>query len=271
MGTLRGDNGGERPPEGGGVPDLPPEWGLIVIPDDASELDDEATALRREWRRAARINRWRQRLGLEPVRIGRRRSGTSLALPLLIMSIAIVATLTSLFALVWPNHAERRTPNAEPSAATSAATLADLTLLDSSAAPVRLRDNLPAVILLVDGCDCSGLISATASAAPASVTVLAIAHAAPPLAGTGARATASAAPAGPGPAAPGRQQAGSAPAGARIRALADPAGLLLATFRGAGAAAGEAIAVLVRKGGQIVSAVAVSGVDQLRAELPRLI
>src|SRR5258707_1749030 len=98
MGTLRGDNGGERPPEGGGVPDLPPEWGLVVIPDTPSELDNEAAALRREWRRAARVNRLRQRFGLAPPKIGRGRSGTTFALPLLIMSIAIVATLTSLFA-----------------------------------------------------------------------------------------------------------------------------------------------------------------------------
>jgi hypothetical protein len=269
MGTLRGDNGGERPPEGGGVPDLPPEWGLIVIPDDASELDDEATALRREWRRSARINRWRQRVGLAPVKIGRRSSGTSLTLPLLIMSIAIVATLTSLFALVWPNHPVRRAPNAEPSAATSAATLADLTLLDSSAAPVRLRDNLPAVILLVDGCACTDLISATASAAPAGVTVLAIGESAPPLPGAGA--TASGGPAGQGSAAPDKQQAGSAPARARLRALADPGGLLRTTFHVGRTTAGEAVAVLVRKGGQILDAVTVTAVDQIRAQLPRLL
>ena len=250
MGTLRGDNGGERPPEGGGVPNLPPEWGLIVIPDDASELDDEATALRREWRRAARSNRWRQRVGLAPVRIGRGRSGSSLALPLLIMSIAIVATLTSLFALVWPNHPVRRTPNAEPSAATSAAPLADLTLLDSSAAPIRLRDNLPAVILLVDGCNCAGLISATASAVPASVTVLAIGESAPPLAAAGAGSS-------------------GAPAG-RGRALADPAGLLRNTFHVGGTTTGEAVAVLVRKGGQILDTVRMTTVDQIRAQLPRL-
>ena len=44
MGSLRGDNGGERPPEGGGLPDLPPEWGTIVIPDDASALEAIAGA-----------------------------------------------------------------------------------------------------------------------------------------------------------------------------------------------------------------------------------
>lgn len=269
MGTLRGDNGGERPPEGGGVPDLPPEWGLIVIPDDASELDDEATTLRKEWRRAARINRWRQRFGLTPVKIGRGGGAGSLALPLLIMTIAILATLTSLFALVWPGHPVRRPPNWQPSAAASAMTLADLTLLDSSATPVRLHDNLPAVILLVDGCNCPGLISATAAAAPASVTVLAVGQAAPPLPDAAAGAGASAAPAGQDPASPDRQQAGAA--GARLRALADPTGLLRTTFHVGRTVTGEALAVLVRKGGQIVDTVRVNSVDQLRAQLSRLI
>src|SRR5262245_51803154 len=42
MGDLRPNNGGDMPPEDGGgarpgdLPDFPPEWGTIVIPDDAS-------------------------------------------------------------------------------------------------------------------------------------------------------------------------------------------------------------------------------------------
>ena len=47
MGSLRGDNGGGRAPDGGGLPDLPPEWGTIIIPDDAGELSREAAAIRR--------------------------------------------------------------------------------------------------------------------------------------------------------------------------------------------------------------------------------
>jgi hypothetical protein len=252
MGSLRGDNGGERPPEGGGVPDLPPEWGVIVIPDDAAELDNEASALRREWRREARVNRWRQRFGLAPVRIGRGRSGSSLALPLLIMSIAIVATLTSLFALVWPNHPARRATSSEPSTATSAATLADVTLFDADAKPVRLRDSLPAVILLVDGCDCGSLISATASAAPAAVTVVAVAHGVPALPARSADPAASGAPT------------------ARVRALADPAGVLLKTFRSGASAAGQAVALLVKRGGGILGAPTITSVDQIRADLAEL-
>jgi hypothetical protein len=252
MGTLRGDNGGERPPEGGGVPDLPPEWGVIVIPDDAAELDDEAVALRREWRRAARVNRWRQRLGLAPVKFGGH-TGSSLALPLLIMSIAIVATLTSLFALVWPNHPVRRT-GTQPSAATTAATLSDVTLYDAQAKPVRLHDTLPAVILLVDGCDCGRLISAVASGTPATVTVLAVAHAAPAL------------PAPPDPAG----QA-SAPPAARVRALADPAGVLLSTtFRSTANPPGTAVALLVRKNGEIQAAPVITSFDQIRVDVGQL-
>ena len=55
MGTLSGGNGGEQPPNGGGssdgVPELPPEWGFIVIPDDAAELEGEAGEVRRQLRR----------------------------------------------------------------------------------------------------------------------------------------------------------------------------------------------------------------------------
>jgi hypothetical protein len=254
MGTLRGDNGGERPPEGGGVPDLPPEWGVIVIPDDAAELDDEAGALRREWRRAARINRWRQRLGLAPVRIGGH-SGSSLALPLLIMSIAIVATLTSLFALVWPNHPVRRA-GIQPSAATTAATLADVTLYDAQAKPVRLRDNLPAVILLVDGCDCGSLISAVASGVPATVAVVAVAHVAP------------AVPSQPPP--PDSTGPASAVPATRVRALSDPAGALLTMFRSTTNPPGTAVALLVHKNGEIQAAPVITSFDQIRVDVGQL-
>jgi hypothetical protein len=227
---------------------------VIVIPDDAAELDDEASALRREWRRAARINRWRQRLGLSPVKIGGH-SGSSLALPLLIMSIAIVATLTSLFALVWPNHPVRRT-GTQPSAATTAATLADVTLYDAQAKPVRLRETLPAVILLVDGCDCGRLISAVSSGTPATVTVMAVAHAAP------------AVPAQSPPA----DSAGraSAPPATRVRALADPAGVLLSTFRSTTNPPGTAVALLVRKDGEIQAAPVITSFDQIRADVGEL-
>src|SRR5437763_13176165 len=115
MGTLRGDNGGERPPDGGGVPDLPPEWGTIVIPDDASALDQEAALVRKEMRRLSRRNRWRRRFGLPALVHGSVDDDTpALGLPLLIMSIAIIATLTSLFAIAWPSRAGQSTSTTHP-------------------------------------------------------------------------------------------------------------------------------------------------------------
>ena len=74
MGDLRPDNG-SPPDDGGGsqsrgLPDLPPEWGTIVIPDDPAELADEAEALRRELRGSARRTRFRKVLGLSGDRPG---------------------------------------------------------------------------------------------------------------------------------------------------------------------------------------------------------
>ena len=76
MGTLRGDNGGGQPPNGGGLPDLPPEWGVVIIPDDAAELDVEAAQVHRELRWYARGIRWRRRFHL-PVPVRRSPDGTA--------------------------------------------------------------------------------------------------------------------------------------------------------------------------------------------------
>jgi hypothetical protein len=245
MGTLRGDNGGERPQDGGGVPGLPPEWGAIVIPDDAAELDHEAAALRREWRRTARRDRWRRWLRLPP-RTGSPSldSSPALGIPLLIMTVAIIATLTSLFALAWPNRPTPRGATAGAAAASGTATLSDLTMVDGANRPVRLRETLPAVILLVDGCDCAELISSTSGAAPAAVTVLAVGRASPRI---------------PSPA-----------AGHKLRALADPSGTLRSRYAGPTAVDGV-VAVLVTSTGKISRTVqTVHKVDDFRTELAHL-
>src|SRR3954463_12808252 len=49
MGTRRDGNGNGWPPDG--LPDLPPEWGTVIIPDDLSELAEESSRVRRELRR----------------------------------------------------------------------------------------------------------------------------------------------------------------------------------------------------------------------------
>jgi hypothetical protein len=112
MGTLSGGNGGWPPEE---LPDLPPEWGTIVIPDDASELARDATRVRRELRREARQRTWRRRLHLPPARPrSPGEDASTLGVPLLVISIAVIATLTSLFAIAWPTSVPR--PALQPSA-----------------------------------------------------------------------------------------------------------------------------------------------------------
>jgi hypothetical protein len=169
MGTLRGDNGGgERPQEGGGLPDLPPEWGTIIVPDDPGALDDEGAAVRRLFRREAFLRRWRRRLHLKSRPL--RRAGddpAGLAVPLLIMAVAVIATLSSLFAVAWPSQ---RLARPTPPAARSPGnvSLAEIGLTDAAGTNVPIRDVSPAVIVLVDGCGCQTFITATFDAVNAS-------------------------------------------------------------------------------------------------------
>jgi hypothetical protein len=209
MGSLRGEDGDGRdgnaregnghPPDDGGLPNLPPEWGVVVVPDDLTELDREAADLRRESRRKARRDRWRRRFGLSPKAPG---DSPPVGIPLLIMSIAIVAALTSLFAITFTTH---NPPSAQPSQTAPApaftSQMIDLALIDAAGTAVRLRDKLPAVILLLDGCACGPLIQQTVASAPASVTVLVV-----------------------------DKQAPFVPAGIRATALADPEQALLSIY-----------------------------------------
>ncbi len=229
MGTLRGDNGGGRPSDGGGLPDLPPEWGVVIIPDDAAELDQEATQVRRELRRTARRERWRRRLGLPAPRPGSDEESPALGLPLLIMAIAIMATLTSLFALAWPGRTTQTETPGLGSSAASPVGLPDLTLSTAAGAPVRLRDALPAVLLLVDGCDCPDLIKQTAAAMPAKTSLFVIARSAPTLPGDLA-------------------------GGKRIEALADRQGTLRGTYVGS-LPTQVVVAVLVKGGGDVIKVI----------------
>lgn len=100
---------------GNGLPDLPPEWGEVVIPDDPAELAEEAERVRAELRReakavrrAARRARWRRRLRL-PERIDDP-DQPSLVLPLVVLGVAVVITLLSLLLIAWPSLT-RSTPN----------------------------------------------------------------------------------------------------------------------------------------------------------------
>jgi hypothetical protein len=242
MGSQRGDNGAT--PNGGGLPDLPPEWGVVIIPDDPAELAREASQVRRELRRRARSIRWRRRLRLRPRKAG---EGAGLGIPLMIMAVALVATLTSLFALAWPG------PLAHPSTGgprrtgggSGASQVADLTLVGVDGSRVQLRNSLPAVVLLTDGCTCSDLELATARAVPAGVGVLAVARIAPPLPST-------------------------APIGLRLQALADPDGRLRAVY-GSSPPTSGVIAILVKGTGEVIrAALGVTKVDDFATDLAKL-
>ncbi|ASW56998.1 hypothetical protein [Plantactinospora sp. KBS50] len=97
---------------------------------------------------------------------------------------------------------------------------------------VSLRSLLPALILIVDGCECAGQIDAAALAAPAEVTVVALAS---------------------GRVAPG-PVAGRAVTARPVRRLVDPAGELRSSLR-LGAPDGSATAVLVGRSARIVRTV----------------
>lgn len=173
MGDLQpGNGGGGGPPDDGayrGLPDLPADWGTIVIPDNAADLDAEADELRRELRRAAWRSRWRALAGLGPGR----GEEASLGVPLVIMSVAVITTLLSLFVVTW-DHGRSSTAPVGPDAALqqTALPLSAVTLTDAAGSRVRLGDVLPAMLLLVEGCDCEKLIGDLAVAAPKPVTVV---------------------------------------------------------------------------------------------------
>ncbi|MEV7330727.1 hypothetical protein [Micromonospora sp. NPDC093244] len=145
-----------------GLPDLPPEWGRVVVPDDASALADEAAQIRRELRRAA----------------GRTGPHRALVLPMLVLLVALLTTLAGLIAVTLPraNRGTDRptlTPSSPPPALTGRA-LPALDLVDAGQAPVPLRGLLPAMIILVDGCPCPAVVIEAVAAAPAGVTVVTV-------------------------------------------------------------------------------------------------
>jgi hypothetical protein len=249
MGTLRGDNGGDRPSEGGGLPGLPPEWGTIVIPDDAAELQHEATVVRKEMRRHARRNRWRKRFGL-PARTLRpgEDDAPTLGLPLLIMSIAIIATLTSLFAIAWPTRAGQPAGQHAGTPSTEASTwvVPDLTLADATGKAVRLRTALPAVVLIVDECACDALITNTAKVVDPKVTVLAVAR--------------SKAPTLPK----------ALPGDRTVLAVQDPDGTLHSAFAGPSQAPGVTVVIMKTSGEVVISVPNVKDVSSFESFLVQL-
>ncbi|MBQ1010696.1 hypothetical protein KBX53_07005 [Micromonospora sp. M51] len=215
-----------------GLPGLPPEWGRVVVPDDASALAAEAAQVRRELRRASGLPGGHRALGL----------------PLLVLLVAVVTTLAGLLVVTWPraNRGTERpspTPYSPPASLTGQA-LPALDLVDAQDAPVPLRGLLPAMIILLDGCPCPDRVSEALAAAPADVSVVTV---------TAGRS----APAGPTT----QRQA---------HVLADPAGGLR-SFLGQPARPGTAAALLVDRAGTVTRVLPDLGtVESYRSDLSAL-
>jgi hypothetical protein len=258
VGSLS-DNGGNWPPDGGspdGLPGLPDEWGVIVVPDDLSELSEEVSAVQAELHRSQHRTRWQQFADRPGMRALRRIGAASLRAPVLIISMAVLVTVASLFASAWPGPA--RSPATQRTAATTTDdrgdTLPALELIGSDGKTVPLRAQLPAVVLLTDGCDCAGLIADTAAAVPSGIAVVTV------VAGAAAGQTGAAPPTNAAPQAQGKT----------VRALRDPTGELRAGLD-LGAPDGTAAALLVDRSGEIVRKIARTvSIEELRPDLARL-
>jgi hypothetical protein len=247
------DNGGDWSPDGGSsddLPDLPEEWGVIVIPDDLSELSDEVEAIRAELRQTGERTRWQRFTGKPGMRRLRRIAAACLKAPVLIISMAVLVTVASLFASAWPGPP--RSPATQRTASTTDDSLPALELESADGRTVSLRSQLPAVVLLTDGCDCAQLVADTTAAVRPDVAVVTITMAAPPSAATP--------PTGAAPQAQGKT----------VLALRDRTEELRKNL-GVGSPDGTAAVALVDKGGQIIRKVLrAKSVDQFRPDLARL-
>ncbi|WP_433355085.1 hypothetical protein ACQPYV_32140 [Micromonospora saelicesensis] len=215
-----------------GLPGLPPEWGRVVVPDDASALAAEAAEIRRELRRASGLPGGYRALGL----------------PLVVLLVAVLTTLAGLLAVTWPRAnrgADRPTPAPySPPATLVGRALPALDLVDADDAPVPLRGLLPAMIILLDGCPCPDRVTDALAAAPAGVSVVTVTE---------------------GRTAPARPTIER-----QARALADPAGGLR-SFLSLPARPGAATALLVDRAGTVTRVLPDLGtVESYRSDLSAL-
>ena len=127
----------------------------------------EAAALRRELRRHGPPDRLRTASASAPS--GRATDAPSLGVPVVIMAVAVITTLLSLFVVTWdraPGPAGPAASGTERPAPAAPAALVDVTLADAGGDPVRLGGILPAVLLLARRLRLHQLIAAIAAAAP---------------------------------------------------------------------------------------------------------
>lgn len=255
MGSLSNNDGG-WPNDGGSpddLPDLPKEWGVIVIPDDLSELADEVRAVRAELQLARPQTRWQRFAARPAVRRLRRIGAAGVRAPVLIISMAVLVTVASLFASAWPGPT--RSPGTQRTANTTddrGDSLPALDLLGPDGQTVALRGDLPAVVLLTEGCRCDQLIADTVSAVRPEIAVLTVTPTKP--------SAGSVPPTGATPQAQGKT----------VRQLRDPTGGLRAHLELA-APDGTAAAVLVNRGGEIIRRLPRTiSIEDFRLDLARL-
>jgi hypothetical protein len=279
MGSLS-DNGGGWPPDGGmpdGLPDLPPEWGDIVIPDDLSELSAQVADLRAELRRDHRRSTWQRRTDHWGLRFLRHLANPRLRGPALIVGVAVFVTVASLFASSWTGPARQPAVPRAGGAGSDNHTLPALSLIDVDEQPVPLRGQVPAVILLIDGCDCVQLIADTAAAVRPDIAVITV------VTGTDTSAAPGNVPRGTGPAVTGPTVTGpgnAVPPTQRtpptqtvraVRHLRDPTGELRRRFDLITPPDGTAAALLVSGANQIVRSIPRTiSIEDLRPDLARL-
>lgn len=255
MGSLS-NNGGDWSSDGGSpddLPDLPEEWGVIVIPDDLSELSDEVRAVQAELAISAPHTRWERFVARPGVRRLRRIARSGVRAPVLIISMAVLVTMASLFASAWPGPA--RSPATQRTANTTdepGDVLPALELLGADGKAVALRGQLPAVILLTDGCQCTQLVNDTLQSVRADISVVTVSAVRP--------ATGTTPPPGATPQAQGKI----------LRELRDPTNELR-KFLNLSDPDGTAGALLVNRGGEIIRTEARTvSISSLRADLARL-
>ncbi|GAA2644354.1 hypothetical protein [Paractinoplanes durhamensis] len=233
------------------LPDFPEEWGVIVIPDDLSELSDEVEAVRAELREAKTQSHFADHPLLRALR---KIANGAVRAPVLIISMAVLVTVASLFASAWPGPARQPATQRTASTTTTRPTaLPALELVNADGQAVSLRQELPAVILLIDGCDCAALVADTIDAVRPEIAVITVSG----------MFTASAGTIPPTGATPQAQ-------GKAVRVLHDPSGNVREQLKLA-APDGTAAALLVSRGGEIIRTDArTASVETFRPDLARL-
>ena len=160
MSAHSGDEERGRQPGPDGVDSVPAPWGEVIIPDDISELADDAAEIRRELQREHRSRRWARRLGVREDAA----SGPGILGPICVVLLTMSLALVSLFGGFWPNVSAE--PDSGQARGPSGSRLIpDVTLTDANGADVRLRDAGPAIILHVGACECTDLIAESAAVA----------------------------------------------------------------------------------------------------------